>query len=79
VLVPGIGTHEIDTFLVSLMGGEPELIQDQGESTCMQCGCVTRFLFQIGDILGLDGDAPCVYVYGCDQHPDDVVARFDNH
>jgi hypothetical protein len=61
------------------MGGEPELIQGDhgGGGTCHQSGRKLRFLFQLGDVLGLGGDAPVVYVYGCDEHPDEVVAFLD--
>ena len=79
ILVPGIGTHEIDTFHVSLMGGEPELIQSEHETRCGQCSRPMRFLFQLGDVLGLPGDAPVVYVYGCDAHADQVEVRMDMH
>ncbi len=79
ILVPGIATHEIETFLVSLMGGDPELIQGEHAVTCRHCRQGMRFLFHLGDVLGLSGDAPCVYVYGCDQHQDVVEAHVDVH
>jgi hypothetical protein len=75
-LVPGIRTHEIDTFLVSLMGGEPELIQGEHGATCPRCMRSMKFLLQIGDVLALGGDAPVLYVYGCSHHPEAVVQAF---
>lgn len=79
ILVPGIGTHEIDTFHVCLMGSEPELIQGEHDAICGKCSQTMRFLFQLGDVLGLPGDAPVVYVYGCDAHPDQVSVHSDIH
>lgn len=49
IMVPGLHTHEIDTFLVSLMGGTPELIQGEHEPTCPTCARPLEFLFQVGD------------------------------
>lgn len=77
ILIPGIPTHQIDTFLVSLMGGSPELIQSPHATTCSSCSRTMQFLFQIGDFLELDGDAPVVYVYGCSQHTTEVKAHVD--
>jgi hypothetical protein len=79
ILVPGIATHEIDTFLVNLMGGDPELIQGEHGASCPECSLPMRFLFQLGDVLGLGGDAPVVYVYGCDAHPVTLQAFVDMH
>jgi hypothetical protein len=79
ILVPGIATHEIDTFHVCLMGGEPELIQSEHAAWCRRCSQPMRFLFQLGDVLRLRGDAPVVYVYGCDAHRDEVKAYIDTH
>jgi hypothetical protein len=79
VVVPGARTFELDTFLVSLMGGEPELIQDPHGAVCPVCAAPLRFLFHVGDVLGLPGDAPIVYVYGCDAHPEQVEAFVDVH
>jgi hypothetical protein len=79
ILVPGISTHEIDTFLVSLMGGEPELIQGEHGAVCSRCSQPMQFLMQFGDVLELGGDAPVVYVYGCNEHPAEVLAYVDVH
>lgn len=79
ILVPGIGTHEIDTFLVCLMGGEPELIQGEHGAACRRCSRPMRFLLQLGDVLGLAGDAPVVYIYGCDEHPEELDVYLDMH
>jgi hypothetical protein len=79
LLVPGIHTHEIDTFLVSLMGGEPELIQEAHGAACPRCSQPMTFLFQLGDELELGGDAPVVYVYGCNDHPAEVQVYVDMH
>lgn len=79
ILVPGIGTHEIDTFLVCLMGGEPELIQGEHGAACRRCSRPMRFVFQLGDVLGIAGDAPVVYIYGCDEHPEDLDVYLDSH
>ena len=79
VLVPGIHTHEIDTFLVCLMGGEPELIQDEHGASCPRCARPMRFLLHFGDVLKLPGDAPVLYVYGCDEHPAEVRSYVDIH
>jgi hypothetical protein len=79
ILVPGIGTHEIDTFHVCLMGSEPELIQSEHDAICGKCLQSMRFLFQLGDVLGLPGDAPVVYVYGCDADPDELSVHSDMH
>jgi hypothetical protein len=79
VLIPGINTHEVDTFHVCLMGGAPQLIQGEHEARCQACAAPMRFLFQLGDVLGIPGDAPIVYVYGCDAHPERVQAFVDNH
>lgn len=79
VLIPGINTHEVDTFHVCLMGGAPELIQGEHEARCQACAAPMRFLFQLGDVLGIPGDAPIVYVYGCDVHPERFQAFVDNH
>lgn len=79
LLVPGIGTHEIDTAHVCLMGGEPELIQGDHAATCSRCSQPMRFLLQLGDVLGVPGDAPVVYVYGCDEHPEQLRVHLDMH
>lgn len=79
ILVPGVGTHEIETFHVSLMGGEPELIQGDHDAACPRCAKSMEFLFQIGDVLELGGDAPIVYVYGCREHPSELQAFVDMH
>jgi hypothetical protein len=77
VLVPSIDTFELDPSHVSLMGGDPELVRAPHETRCFDCGRPLGFLLQLGDVLGLPGDAPVVYVYGCDAHPDRVEAFRD--
>jgi hypothetical protein len=80
LLVPGIDTFEIDTHHLTLMGGQPELIQGEHEAKCSTCANPMRFLLSSG-ALGdtLHGDAPVAYVYGCDVHPDNVRAFVDIH
>jgi hypothetical protein len=78
LLVPGIPTFEIDTFAVSLVGGEPELIQSEHDAKCSTCGLRMRFLLSSGAFSEtLGGDAPVVYVYGCDEHVENVRAFVD--
>ena len=73
LLVPGLRGGTLDTADVSLMGGEPEFIQTEHEATCTRCSRSMRFLVQLGAVLGLRGDGPVVYLYGCDEHPDSVA------
>lgn len=79
VLVPGLETFEIDTSHVCLLGDDPELIQSKHAVRCGACTASGSFLFQLGDVLGLHGDGPVVYVYGCAQHVDQVQAFVDVH
>lgn len=58
--------HELDTYHVVLVGGEPHFIQAEHELACSRCSKPLRFLFQVGDVVELVGDAPVIYVYGCD-------------
>jgi hypothetical protein len=79
VLVPSIDTFELDASHLCLVGGDPELIQVAHEPACFDCHRPLRFLLQLGDLLGLPGDAPVVYVYGCDAHPERAQAFLDSH
>jgi len=38
-----------------------------------------RFLVQLGAVLGLRSDGPVVYVYGCDEHPDELALFEDRY
>jgi hypothetical protein len=40
-----------------------------------------RFLFQAGDVIPNYNiaDAGVIYVYGCDEHPENCVAFLDSH
>lgn len=78
VLVRGIDTYELDTSDVILMGGEPELVHGAHGARCKDCSRPMTFLVQLGDVLALPGRAPVVYVYGCDAHPDRVLAFVDH-
>jgi hypothetical protein len=79
VLVPGIHTFEIGVHHVCLLGGEPELIQSEHEARCPLCSQPMSLLLQLGDLLGLPGDAPIVYVYGCATHVTEARAFVDMH
>lgn len=79
VLEPSVPTHEIHGCYVCLLGGEPELIQQPHDPICSTCKAPMQFLFQLGDVLGLAGDVPVVYAYGCEAHPDSLRVYVDVH
>ena len=71
-----------DAMDIILEGGSPTLIQGPHEPVCEHCNQKMRFLFEFGEILEDEftfGDAGMVYIYGCDQHPENIQGFVDSH
>jgi hypothetical protein len=62
-----------------MVGGHPALIQGPHFATCPDCDQPMRFLMQFGDVTDdfALGDAGTGYVYGCDAHPQQLLAVSD--
>ncbi|MGH1541204.1 MAG: hypothetical protein ACRBHB_12330 [Arenicella sp.] len=77
-----VGYPVLSPIDIILEGGAPSLIQNSHEPICEHCNKEMRFLFEFGEILEDEfffGDAGMVYIYGCDQHPENCKGFVDSH
>lgn len=80
ILAPGIYGYSCEGC-VSYVGGTPTLIQNPHDAQCPTCQKAMRFLFFFGELVDevTLGDAGTCCVYGCDQHPDQIVTMVDSY
>lgn len=80
ILAPGIYGYSCEGC-VSYVGGAPMLIQNPHDAQCPTCKEPMRFLFFFGELVDevTLGDAGTCCVYGCDRHPEQIVAMVDSH
>lgn len=81
VLAPNHCGYGFELSDIVQLGGDPVWLQfDLGGLDCDRCGKELRFLFQFGDLNGgpLLGDAGVCYVFGCDDHLDELRAIMEN-
>lgn len=77
ILAPNHCGYGFELSDIVQLGGRPEwLLHDPGEQVCRRCGQGLRFLFQFGDLNRgvMLGDSGVCYVFGCDEHPDQLLA-----
>lgn len=79
VIDPQFSDTYLDMGNLILEGGDPVIIQNPHDAHCPICQKKMRFLFQFGEVsdeLHL-GDAGQVYIYGCDDHPEQCEGFID--
>lgn len=68
------GTYGFELSDICQVGGHPEwLIEDAEIPRCTICDRVGRFLFQFGDLSGSASTTAVCYVFGCEDHPREML------
>ena len=80
ILRPNVYGYSLDTADIAYVGGDAAFIHNPHEPLCDQCGEQMRFLLLFGEVIPdlPMADGGVYYVYGCDEHPEQVKGFVDS-